>query len=79
VTSKSDEGMFKHIISAIQICIFVIMIITLYFNPDVPQDAKPIILLSLVVVFANIYFLLEINTIKKELRLLQKKARTSPQ
>lgn len=54
---------------------FFIVIMGLYFNTSIPHQTKNIHILALIVVFAIIYIILEINTIKKELSSLKEKVK----
>ena len=70
---KHNEDNVRNIISTVQICVFFIAIIGLYFSPVIPDEMKNILIIALVVVFAIIYIILEINTIKKEISSLKEK------
>lgn len=77
VAKYEEDRSKKNIVYTIQACLFVIALITMYFN--VPSNLRYLTLLGVAGVFAIVYIILEIFAIREELNFLKKKMGSNKQ
>ncbi len=63
----------NNFINAIQVCLFVIALIKIYYDPNIPSDSKPVIMLGIGGLIAIVFIKLEIDAIQRELISLKKR------